>query len=170
MHLLCALSPKLFSASKMRPTDGALFNSHGPLGGGSLPPPPHAMGGGQVSKSAGLVSYSPWLCTYRVPGPIDHQKNKRPPAAGLTSSVPLPVPPPSYPLPWHSWPWPQLLPQQMPGPHPPQPFGQSFYTESERRSWNRKKNNKTTEREETAGRILEKFPGRNPQPSRAVPG
>ena len=29
---------------------------------------------------------------------------------------------------------------------------------------------KTTEREETAGRMLEKFPGGNPQPSRAMPG
>lgn len=48
-----------------------------------------------------------------------------------------------HPLPWHSWRWPPLLTQQMPGPHPP--HHESCHTESERRrSWSRKENNETT--------------------------
>lgn len=50
MHLLCALSPKLFSASKMRPTDGALFNSHGPLRWRKSAPSTPCYGGGTSFK------------------------------------------------------------------------------------------------------------------------
>lgn len=80
------------------------------------------------------------------------------------SCVPL-CPIPSH----HGWPW-RPPTSANARPHPPPQPGLSCRTESERRSWNRKINHKTTERGETAGRILEKFPGGNSQPSRALPG
>lgn len=82
----------------------------------------------------------------------------------------LPLTPASSGVPSNAWRcWQrrsQLLTQHMPGPCPPSPS----WLPCRKRKGDlepNEKNNKTAEREETAVGVLEKFPGRNSQPSRA---